>query len=252
MKLLKTSFYETDRALGEYLFFHYAQADQMPEPASALNFPLRCVSAFADRIGFAESMRALDLGCGVGRATFELARFCGEVIGIDFSKRFIQCARQLLKTGQLHYHFLDHGELFCEAIAKVSLEIDRQRVSFEEGDALFLRKGLGKFDVILMANLIDRLSDPATCLRSISGRIHSGGFLILTSPYTWLEDHTPKSNWIGGKKVSGQNVSTFDGLRLLLGDEFDLISRTDLPFLIREHSRKFQWNISEGTLWKRK
>jgi hypothetical protein len=26
----------------------------------------------------------------------------------------------------------------------------------------------------------------------------------------------------------------------------------DLPFLIREHARKFQWSVAEATIWRRK
>jgi hypothetical protein len=26
----------------------------------------------------------------------------------------------------------------------------------------------------------------------------------------------------------------------------------DLPFLIREHQRKFQWSVAEATIWRRR
>lgn len=271
MKRMTTSFYEGDRAMGEYLLFHYGEAkDVLPELAfdsafdsasrfsfhsafhSALNYPVRCVSAFVKHIDFTKSTRALDLGCAVGRSTFELARFCGEVIGMDSSKRFIQCANQLRHEGQIRYRFLDHGSIFQETIAKIPAGIDPQRVAFEEGNALFLREGLGSFDVILMANLIDRLIHPSQCLRSMASRIRSKGHLILTSPYTWLEEFTPQSEWIGGKRMGEKSLSTLDALKDLMGDAFDLICKIDLPFVLREHSRKFQWSIAEGTLWRKR
>jgi len=47
-------------------------------------------------------------------------------------------------------------------------------------------------------------------------------------------------------------VSTLDGLRAALDPHFELISARDLPFLIREHARKYQWSIAQATVWVRK
>ena len=33
---------------------------------------------------------------------------------------------------------------------------------------------------------------------------------------------------------------------------FDLVEEADMPFLIREHVRKFQWGISHAAVWQRK
>jgi hypothetical protein len=33
---------------------------------------------------------------------------------------------------------------------------------------------------------------------------------------------------------------------------FDHRLTKDLPFLIREHARKFQWSVAQATLWERK
>jgi hypothetical protein len=36
-----------------------------------------------------------------------------------------------------------------------------------------------------------------------------------------------------------------------LGREFRLERRVDVPFLIREHARKFQWSEAELTVWRK-
>jgi SAM-dependent methyltransferase len=97
----RQSLYESDPLADQYLLFHYGMAeDQLPYafgPVNALFYPIRCVTEFGAEIGTVE--RALDLGCAVGRSTFELARIARTVIGIDLSQRFIAAARQIKQTG---------------------------------------------------------------------------------------------------------------------------------------------------------
>ena len=233
--------YESDKLLAEYLLFHYASAEEILPyefgPRSALDFPARCVSECVTTSG-----RALDLGCAVGRSSFELARTCAEVIGIDFSRRFIDAAIAL-KTGDLPYRRVDEGDATTALTARVPAGIDRSRVSFETGDAMNLRDDLGAFDVVLMANLIDRLREPQGSLTRLPSLVKPGGQLVITSPYTWLEDFTPRANWL---------CPTLDVLRSALDSTFDLISTHDMPFLIREHARKFQWSVAQATIWIRR
>ena len=233
--------YESDKLLAEYLLFHYAGADEILPyefgPRDALEYPARCVSECVTAGG-----RALDLGCAVGRSSFELARTCTEVIGIDFSRRFIDAAIAL-KTVDVPFARVDEGNRTTSLIARVPAEIDRSRVAFETGDAMNLRTNLGVFDVVLMANLIDRLSEPQKCLGRLPSLVKPGGQLVITSPYTWLEDFTPRANWL---------CPTLDGLRSALDSDFDLVSTRDMPFLIREHARKFQWSVAQATVWIRR
>lgn len=248
--------YETDKLLSEYLLFHYGMPeDVLPEcggPAEALEYPARCVSECLDATRLQAPARALDLGCAVGRSAFELARHCAEVIGIDFSQRFIEAAQQLQQSGELAYWRADEGALTTALIARVPREIDRQPVQFETGDAMNLRADLGAFDVVLMANLIDRLTEPRRCLARLPELVRAGGQLIITSPYTWLEEFTPREHWLGGFERDGRRVATLDGLRAELGASFELTATRDLPFLIREHARKFQWSVAQASCWTRR
>lgn len=248
--------YETDKLLGEYLLFHYGTPEEILPwsfgPREALGYPQRCVSECLDLNTLPAGARALDLGCAVGRSTFELARHCGEVIGIDYSRRFIDAAMVLQRDGALDYDRVDEGALTTRLTARVPAEIDRRRVKFETGDAMDLRADLGEFDVVLMANLIDRLSDPRRCLSRLPGLVKPEGQLIITSPYTWMEEFTPQQNWLGGYEPEGGRVLTREGLKDVLGASFELVATKDLPFLIREHVRKFQWSVAEATIWCRR
>lgn len=249
-------FYESDRAVSEYLFFHYGSPEELLPwgigPKTALNYPVRCVTELMDTSRGSGNARALDLGCAVGRSTFELARHCDEVIGIDFSQRFVEEGRRLQADGQAPCSYVVEGDLLREEIAKLDAGIDRSRVSFEQGDATDLRTDLGSFDVVLMANLLCRLPNPRACLERMITSVNSGGQLLITTPCTWLEEYTPKDQWLGGFERDGREVRTLDSLKEILGEAFELDLRTDMPFLIREHSRKFQWSVAEGTRWIRR
>jgi hypothetical protein len=41
-------------------------------------------------------------------------------------------------------------------------------------------------------------------------------------------------------------------LKSAMEKDFELVHQEDMPFLIREHVRKFQWGCSHGTVWRRR
>jgi len=129
----------------------------------------------------------------------------------------------------------------------VPLDIHRDRISFETGDAMDLREDLGEFDIVLAANLLCRLHDPAKFLARLPKLVRAGGRLVITTPCTWMEEFTPRANWL----CSG-NSTTLDGLHHHLDAHFDLAKTLDLPFVIREHARKFQWTVAQASVWNRK
>lgn len=249
-------FYETDRAVSEYLLFHYGAASQVLPwsfgPAGALDYPVRCVTECLEVTRLPPNPRALDLGCAVGRSTFELARHCSEVIGIDHSLRFIEVARHLQLHGAFPYSYAEEGQIRTPATATVPADIDRGRVAFETGDAQLPRQTMGRFSVVLMANLIDRLRDPLRCLEALPGLLTEGGQLIITTPCTWLEEYTPQPNWLGGYLDHEKPVRTLDRLQRILEPHFALSQTLDLPFLIREHARKYQWSVAMAAVWIRR
>ena len=79
-----------------------------------------------------------------------------------------------------------------------------------------------------------------------------GGLLVLMSPYTWLEEFTPRDKWLGGRKVDGENVTTLEGLRARLEPGFRMVAEPrDVEFVIRETARKFQHTASHMTVWEK-
>lgn len=249
------NFYESDRAVSEYLLFHYGTAEEILPypfgPREALFYPVRCVANGLNTAALPPQARALDLGCAVGRSTFELARHCAEVIGIDYSQRFVDVATRLRDQGGINYVYHEEGQITRNSVAVVPTDIERRRARFEQGDAQNLRADLGAFDVVFAANLIDRLREPALLLRRLPELVKPGGQLVLTSPYTWLDDYTPRENWLGGTVNGGRPKRTLESLKAELKSSFALERTIDLPFLIREHVRKYQWSVAQASIWRR-
>ncbi len=179
------------------------------------------------------------------------------VDGIDFSARFISAAAELQEKGRVRYCIPTEGELGDYMVADADEldfeDIDMSRIRFTQGDACNLKPIYNDYNLIFAGNLIDRLNDPARFLSTIHERLRPDGVLVITSPYTWLEEYTPKGNWIGGIRENGEVVDTYTGLQRILGDHFDEVQPPrDVPFVIRETARKYQHSVAQCTVWRKK
>ncbi len=237
--------------VADYLFFHYVPMEEgsegIPLPAEAWGFPSRLVSELLDTSHPAR--RALDLGCAVGRSSFELSRTIPDVIGMDFSQAFIDAAETMKTHGALDASIPVEGRRERAFTARLPQGIDPHRTHFQTGDAMHLPPELADFDVVLAANLLCRLPDPAALLNRLPSLVAPGGQLLLATPFSWLEEFTPSTRWLGGMPDSPPSL---DLLTEHLSACFTLELTTNLPFLIREHSRKYQYGISLGTRWRRR
>jgi len=136
-----TDYYETDSLLAQYLEFHFGKPYLKSE-----NYPATIVKYAIEALGQSQipsKHRALDLGSAVGRAAFELARHFEEVIGVDFSVRFISSAVRLQQHGRIRWQVMDEGDL--KSFHDVSIQdlgltqetVDK--VKFVQGDACNLK-----------------------------------------------------------------------------------------------------------------
>eukprot|EP00050_Salpingoeca_kvevrii_P007888 m.299312 g.299312 ORF g.299312 m.299312 type:complete len:320 (+) comp14100_c0_seq1:1567-2526(+) len=249
--------YESRRAVHEYVHFHFGPDEDFTilgqPPPGALGFVRRCAELCREYAS-PKAARALDVGCAVGGSTFELARHFRSAIGIDFSNAFIDAAKELKYAGQCEYKLLIEGTIKETRIAKVPADIERSRCSFQWGDACSMSRELGMFDVILAANLLCRLPDPAAFLEDATAMLNKGGILVLVSPFSWVPDYTPPQNWIGGSTgTDDKPVRSADRLRELLEatGKLELVHQSEMPFIIRNHIRRYQWGISCAMVWRR-
>lgn len=244
-KNTRENFYETDEQISQYCDFHYGA-----EHYGVENFHKRCAEIAFKYAG--KKGRALDLGCSVGRGVFELAREFESVTGIDFSARFIRIGQFLKDDGRVGYTRTTEGDRTqkAEVILKdLNLQnVNLNRVEFWQGDACNLKPHFKKYDLIISANLVDRVYDPEKFLRDMGHRLNEGGIFIIGSPFTWNEDYTAKEKWLCSSEKTGQ-----ERVEEILQEEFEGVAEPfEEEFVIRETERKFQHSKSLFSVWRKK
>jgi len=239
------SVYESDRAVSEYLEFHYGD-----EYFGVPNFPSKIARIALSLSAGTPQSKALELGCSVGRCSFELAKVFESVVGIDFSARFIKNGVMMQKEGVVRYKLKMEGELYEQKeVFAEDCDIDedvRARVEFWQGDACNLKDRFRGYDLVVAANLIDRLYAPKRFLQGVHELLNIGGVLVLASPYSWDESFCEKSEWVCGKNGSLAKI------REILSKHFiEFFEPMDVEFVLRESDRKFQHTVSQVTAYKR-
>jgi putative 4-mercaptohistidine N1-methyltranferase len=251
--------YETDALLNQYMLFHWgSEVEQRDQQISGrVGHPQvdNFVSATVDLVNrySVEKGRVLDLGCAVGAASFELSQSFQEVIGLDYSQSFINAANTLKAKGKLAYSRHESGRFYTELEAKVQQGQKGERIHFVQGDASALHAlqavSMQGFDAVLLSNLMCRLPDPEACLKQFvndAALLNSGGILVLASPNSWMDQYTPSESFIDGQS----NEQAIDKLAVILHG-FSLVHEGDLPFMIREHRRKYEYVVSHVSVWRK-
>lgn len=245
--------YESQRAVSEYVQFHFGNVkdvfpyENMDE--KVLNFIPRSVKDtiqlyHQEHPKSTKILNSLDIGCAVGRATFEFSQYTN-VLGMDYSKSFIDAAKKMQQVGEMKYSMQMEGDVFAEKIATLPCK-SAHAIDFQVGDACALGNFEdAKFDIVFASNLLCRLPSPMQFLNALPNIVQTGGIVALISPYSWLEEYTAKQDWL-----STSTLTSFEKIQQVMQTNgFTLLHQQDYPFLIREHARKFQYGVSDGCFY---
>jgi ubiquinone/menaquinone biosynthesis C-methylase UbiE len=124
------------------------------------------------------SMDVLDVGCGPGNITIDLARVVssGNVTGVDLSPEVIEIAQQL------------------------KLESEVANVSFDVGDVYGLTFPDKSFDVVYAHQVLQHLSNPVVALGEMRRVLRDDGLLAVRDgdfgAFTWSPDSPVLERWM--------------------------------------------------------
>jgi 5-histidylcysteine sulfoxide synthase/putative 4-mercaptohistidine N1-methyltranferase len=242
--------YEMDDMIARNCEFHYGQSC-----FSVPLFPKAMANLCLELTKDKPKSRALDIGCSVGRASFELARGFDQVTGLDLTARQIQPGVHLQEQGFTRYPRKEEGELYSYheiALADIGLDEMRKKVSLYQADPCNLKPLYTGYDLVLASNMIDRLYAPGQFLSLIHERINPGGLLVIASPNNWDESITAKENWLGGIRKDGEPYTTHEALLDLLGTHFTPVGEAiQIPYVLRLTRNRFEHGLSDVTVWER-
>lgn len=266
--------YESQDLLSMYLGLHFPLSGSNESvqpimdhgaatPSHGLRFPQRVAELLCSLKPAVNNNRALDVGCAVGGSSFELAKSFEHVEAFDFSESFVNAAKRIQAGDQLSFHIPIEGNISEEVSVVQEPGVDAgvmSKVNFFQGDACSLsdyadnKEGFGTFDGVILSNLLCRLPDPMACLNAMPKLVNKGGVVVMVTPFTWLEEFTPRSRWLGGfhDPVTGEKMWSKDNLKEIMeGLGFEKIHEEQMPLVIREHQRKYQYIVSEATGWRK-
>jgi len=186
--------------------------------------------------------RSLDLGCSVGRYTFELSRLSDLAIGMDMNFKAVSSAAMFQQTQEVSYERRRHGRYFEEMRSSY---VPAQNVFFLVGDALDPPFDAECFDLVAGLNLVDNVKLPLVLIGQMDALLRAGGSLILGAPYEWRHDICEPSEWLENEEFDAPVIvqkiiegSMFPQMGLKYEVSQGLI---DVPWTLRHHDR--HWSM---------
>jgi SAM-dependent methyltransferase/uncharacterized protein YbaR (Trm112 family) len=244
------SAFDTQRLyLGTYACDHYGDLD----PAQAAGPPPGAIRHVADvalqAVGTLPPGPVLDVGCSVGRTSFDLAaRTDGLVLGVDLGVDMLRLAQDVLHRGRVRFPRRRVGLVYDRCEVEVSFP-GADRVDFWALDATLLPFAPGTFGLVASLNVLDCVGSPYDHLAAVSRALAPGAAALLACPFDWSAGATHPQAWLGGHSQRAPNGGSSEAvLRSLLAGGGHPQALADLalereidgvPWTVRLHDRAF-------------
>jgi SAM-dependent methyltransferase len=233
--------YNAPGMLSAYLWSHFGDLLDDPRATDAY----RIWSTGFDR----SDGDALDVGCAVGRLSFELAKTHRRVIGVDTSIAFIRKAREILSRRRLDFDLIVEGHLSePRSCAFNADDYDFSRVEFIVADALALPFGHGDFATVAAINLLEKVPDPLKHLKEVNRVMgQHGSTFLFSDPFSWDEAVSPPDLWLSGNGNAQYSPRGIDTVRRLFSGEYGIFT----PPLTITADGNVAWKIRKTeNLWE--
>lgn len=232
--------YNSFSMLSSYLWSHYSEFFSGPDATDAYR---RWAAGFTPQDGW-----ALDIGCSVGRLTFEMTKTHDRAVGVDTSISFVRAARALASQRRLEFDMIMEGQIMEARSCGLDPEFEFGNAEFIVADAMALPFRSHVFATTSSINILEKVPDPAQHLAEanrITNR-ESGRFLF-SDPFSWDEAVSPPELWLGGRNEGPFRGFGMDNICRLIEDPDGVFSP---GFTIREKGEVL-WKIRKTrNLWE--
>ena len=183
---------------------------------------------------------ALDLGCSVGRGTWEMAGTGRQVLGVDLNIAMLRLAQRLLVEGRARYDRRRIGLVYDPVEITVPDGTQTESIDFWAADCLALPFRTGTFRLAGAVNLVDCIAGPTNMLHEAARVLAPGAGAFFTTPYDWAETATEKAAWMGGHSARGPHAGAGEPVltATLAQAGFEVLSENhDVPWQLHIHAR---------------
>jgi len=191
----------------------------------------------------------LDVGCSVGRTTFELAAAGDDlVLGVDTNLAMLRVARAALYERRVRYPLRRVGVVYDRREVAVAVAPGAAaRVDFWACDATALPLDAGSVAGAVSLNVLDCVPSPLAHLVELGRVVRTGGDVLLSTPYDWSIGATPLEAWLAGhsQRAPHRGDSASELRRILSADDAAqahtglaiVAERDDVPWQVYIHER---------------
>lgn len=206
-----TAGYGSRSMLSAYLWSHYSEFFNGPDATDAYK---KWAAAFAIQDGW-----ALDIGCSVGRLTFELTKTHDRAVGIDTSLSFVRAARKLAAQKHIAFDLIMEGEITETRSSDLDPDFDLKSAEFIVADAMALPFRSNRFAMACSVNILEKVPDPSSHLAEANRVMNKDNARFLFSdPFSWDETVSHPVLWLGGKTEGPYKGYGMDNICRLLRD----------------------------------
>jgi SAM-dependent methyltransferase/uncharacterized protein YbaR (Trm112 family) len=243
--------YNSQGMLSAYLWSHFCDIFNDPDATDAYKI---WSAYFKGTNGY-----ALDIGCAVGRLSFEMSKTYSRVIGIDTSKSFIEKARELLIKRRLDFNLIIEGHIAERRSCDLDGQWNYDHIEFIVADALSLPFPKSLFSTVSSVNILEKVPDPLQHLAEANRVLREKDAMFLFSdPFSWDESVMDSGLWLGGKsdgRYSGRGVGNISRI-LEDGDgvfdpPLDIIEKKDIAWKIRKTANLWEHINSQSIVASR-
>ncbi|WP_320044197.1 methyltransferase domain-containing protein [uncultured Desulfobacter sp.] len=233
--------YNSFSMLSSYLWSHYSEFFNGPDATDAYQ-------KWARAFGSQRSGWALDIGCSVGRLTFEMTKTHDRAVGLDTSISFVRAARELAAKKRLAFELIMEGQITEKRSCELDPAFGFEQAEFIVADAMALPFRSRRFSSVSSVNILEKVPNPLLHLAQANRvMVEKDARFLFSDPFSWDESVNSPEFWLGGTNEGPFKGFGMDNICRILQDSESVFS----PGFAIQDMGQVLWKIRKTqNLWE--